>query len=98
MGQFSRNWGVWGKPPEKIVSTTPFKRSENVGDTLFDLFFETFCRTFLPMAFVLLVLMAECLRRYFLALIEFKLCFQIFAKTCLFLSEECNEHLKNTTK
>ena len=42
------------------------------------------------MAFVLLVLLAECLGRNFLALIEFKLCFQISAK--LYIS------WKNATK
>ena len=99
MGQLLKNLGGGvGEAPRKIVSTTPFKRSENIGDALFHLIFETFCRTFLNMAFVFLVFTYGGIPQKIFSCLEFKLCFQIFAKTCLFLAEACNKHLKNTTK
>ena len=95
---FEKLGGGFGEAPRKIVSTTPFKRSENIGDALFHLIFETFCETFLNMAFVLLVFTYGGMPQKILSCLEFKLCFQIFVKTCLFVAEACNEHLKNTTK
>ena len=46
-GNLGKNEGVWGEAPRKNLLTTPFKRSENVGNALFDIFSGNLLENFL---------------------------------------------------